>query len=32
MEIYLNHFENLAIVEYQGRIFPNDSAFHLRYT
>ena len=30
MEIYVDHIGHLAIVECQGRIFRNDSAFHLR--
>ena len=30
MEIYVDHIGNLAVVECQGRIFRNDSAFHLR--
>jgi anti-anti-sigma factor len=30
MEIYVDHIEDLAIVECQGRIFRNDSALNLR--
>lgn len=28
--MHVDHIGNLAVVECQGRIFPNDAAFHLR--
>jgi anti-anti-sigma regulatory factor len=32
MELHVDHIGDLAVVECQGRIFPNDAAFQLRDT
>ena len=32
MELHIDHIGDLAVVECQGRIFPNDDAFRLRDT